>query len=46
MAVALKVHAFNSYNDLVTFCTTSGNNVTTIVSIVADGNGQYVLFYT
>lgn len=45
MAVALKVKAFSSYNDLCAFCAAGANNVTTITSIVSDNNGQYILFY-
>ncbi len=46
MAVVLKVQIFDSPNDLAAFCAVVGNNVTTVVQIVADNNGKYLLFYT
>lgn len=46
MPVALKVRSFPNHNELAAFCADVANNVTTIVSIVTDSSGQYVLFYT
>lgn len=45
MAVALKVRSFANHNELAAFCVDAGNNVTTVISIVTDNSGQYVLFY-
>jgi len=46
MAVALKYKIFKSQKELSDFCTDSGNNVTTVVSISQDNSGAWVLFYT
>lgn len=45
MAVVLKTQIFDSPNDVAAFCVAAGNNVTTVVSIVTDNSGKYVLFY-
>jgi hypothetical protein len=45
MAVALKVMMFKNPHDLVKFCTTAGNNVTTIVSIVFDATSNFHVLY-
>jgi hypothetical protein len=45
MAIAaFKVRIFDSHNDLKDFVTTDGT-VNTVISIVTDNNGKYVLFY-
>lgn len=47
MAVNVKVRGFDSYNDLVKFAQTVGNNVTTIINISHDTtSGKWVLFWT
>ncbi len=46
MAVALKVKIFDNPNELAAFCAAGGNNVTTVISIVTDNNGKYLVFYT
>jgi hypothetical protein len=45
MAVVLKSRAFNSSNDLTAFCVAAGNNVTTVIEIIYNQDGKYVLFY-
>ncbi len=45
MAVAVKTRAFPTANDLAAFCADVANSVTTVLSIVSDNNGQFVLFY-
>lgn len=46
MAVALKWQIFDNPITLTAFCVAGGNNVTTVISIVPDNNGKFVLFYT
>lgn len=45
MAVALKIKIFDSPVDLAAFCVDGANNVTTVISVVTDNSGKYVLFY-
>lgn len=46
MAVVLKSKHFKALKELNDFCALVGNNVTTIVQIVQDNSGSWVLFYT
>jgi hypothetical protein len=46
MAVALKSKHFKALKELNDFCAAAPNAVTTIVQIVQDNSGSWVLFYT
>lgn len=45
MAVALKSKAFASQVDLTAFAANVANNVTTIIQVIYNQDGQYILFY-
>ena len=45
MAVALKSMTFSSQVDLTSFCADVANGVASIVSIVYNQDGKYILFY-
>lgn len=45
MAVALKSMSFSSQVELTQFAALPANNVTTIISIVYNQDGKYILFY-
>ncbi len=46
MAVALKVAYFSDAKALADWVADEDNEVGSVVHIVADNNGQFVLFYT
>lgn len=45
MAVAVKTRIFDTAKELADYCVAGANNVTTVLSIVTDNSGKYVLFY-
>lgn len=45
MAVALKSMTFSSQVELTQFAALVANNVTTVVSIIYNQDGKYILFY-
>ena len=45
MAVAVKTQSFRTPQELADWAAAGANNVGTVLSIVTDASGMYVLFY-